>query len=198
MVKVNLLPADASKKKQIMSPTLLGKAMLFVGILTLFFFAGGIAVRVVNFFREKSMPQILSQYQQAQDLATKIRNIKAKENELNSEIEFLTRYLARDILWSETLAVLRNLIPEQVWLTQFSFEKQDTPNAPPAKLYMRGALIALGKEKPLEVLSMFVNKLKTDNELSKNFNSPVLTDSHNEMYNGKEIMVFSIELPLKK
>ncbi|MFH1076763.1 MAG: hypothetical protein V1753_08010 [Pseudomonadota bacterium] len=169
-----------------------------MGILTLFFFAGGIAVRMVNFFREKSMPQILSQYQQAQDLATKIRNIKTRENELHSEIEFLNRYLARDILWSDTLAVLRDLIPEQVWLTQLSFERADIQNAPLAKLYLRGGLIALGKEKPLELLSMFVNKLKTDNELSKNFNSPVLTDSHNEMYNGKEIMVFSVELPLRK
>lgn len=198
MVKVNLLPSDASKKKEMVSPTILGKAMLFVGILTLLFFVGGIALSVVNFLRAKSMPQILSQYQQAQDLATKIRTLKNNENELNGEIEFLNRSMTRDILWSDALARLRDLIPEQVWLTQLSFEKLQIQNAPPAKLYLRGGLIALGKESPLEILSIFVNKLKTDDELSKAFSNPVLTDSHNEMYNGKEIMVFSIELPLKK
>lgn len=149
-------------------------------------------------YRKKSLSHIISQYQQAEILVRKINVLKLEQNRLTQQLKLFNGYLKRDVLWSEKLSQLRNLIPQEVWLTELSFKKQPVKDSGSGNLYLKGGLILQEKTSSIGTLTNFINRLKEDQDFFADFDNLILADSQTETRKNIEIMTFIIEMPFKK
>ncbi len=199
MVKINLMPSEFARMRKSMPIELkLDKVLVFLFYFNLIFFLGGITLRLETMFRKIGLFRINREYQQAESLSKKIKALKRQQSELTAESEFLNRYLARDLLWSEKLKQLRSLMPREVWLSQLSFEKKTEKDSTTQTLSLKGSLLPSEELSPIGTLSRFVNKIKEDSAFIAEFDNPVLTDLRAEVYKNKEIMTFLIVMPFKE
>lgn len=199
MVKVNLLPTEPSGVRKTPSPRFnLNKVSIFLFSLSFIFLLAGIYLRIGTMYRKKNLYQITQEYKNTLDLTKKTEALKQEQNRLIGEINILNSYLKRDILWSEKLIQLRNLIPREVWLKQLSFEKKSVGSTYLSSLFLKGSLMPQDKSSPVGTLSMFVNKLKEDEAFFADFENLTLSDFRMETYKNIETMAFFIEMPFKK
>lgn len=199
MAKINLLPSEINKAKKAVGVQFSLEILLrFLLFLNLIVFLAGIYLRLNTMHRMKGLSSITNEYQQAENFTEKVKSIKQERKGLAGEIGLLNSYLKRDILWSEKLSHLSRLMPEEVWLTGFSFKKKSAKDSLKRNLYLKGALRAQEKSTPIATLSGFINQLKKDEVFSADFDNPALTDSKTETQDKVEIMAFAIEIPFKK
>lgn len=155
-------------------------------------------MRLETIFRTKNLSRITGQYQQAENVSRKMNMFRQEQIKLNRELNFLNGYLKKDILWSEKLSQLRNLIPQEAWLTELFFKKQFVKDSVSPILYLKGGLIPEGRASSIETLIKFINQLKEDQEFFADFDNLILADSQTETRKNIEIMTFIIEMSLKK
>jgi len=199
LVKVNLLPPEISKSKEIAFPALnIQRAPVFLFSLVIVFFLISISLRLMTMYQKKGLYDVTRQYQQAEELAKKNRILKQEQDKLIKECNLLEGYLKRNVVWSEKLSQLRNLIPKEVWLMYLSFEKKGIEDSALYSLYLRGGLISQDKTSPLGILSKFINQLKEDKAFFRDFDNPILTDLRTETRQNLEIMTFAVEIPFRK
>jgi hypothetical protein len=197
VVKVNLLSPGSTKEKNERVTKLVFKIIAVLAILAGIFLACGILLSLVNIYRSNRLPLINKEYEQAESFAKRIVELRKEKEILKEKLDFVERYLKRDILWSQKLAQLRKIIPNEVWLRQFYSEKTEIKDSVSTKLYLRGGLTGRPDATALEVLSLLVEQLQKDKDFSLNMGNPILTESRKDIYNSLEILTFSIEIPIK-
>ena len=198
MVKVNLLkPGSGAVKRAIMLQFGAGRLPKALFLLSLIVFLGSLALNFYTSLQKKNLSRIDDKYQQAEKIKEQIKALNIEKEQLIRGINLLGRYLKRDILWSDKLSQMRDLIPQEAWLTKLSFNKKSDKEGD-YSFYLSGGLISDSKVSPIGILSSFVNQLKANKEFSADFDIPVLTDLRSQNKDGLEVMVFSIEMPLKK
>ena len=199
MAKINLIPLEMRGLKQETPLSVnLGIALKILVALNIFFFAGGIALRFISWSRVKGLDLIVAEYQRAEGLSRKMHAIKQEQEKLSAELSSLKGHMKRDILWSEKLKQLSQIIPADVWLNSISFKRNPGKDSLKRVLSIKGSLRPLDKGSFIVVLSKFINVLKEDKVFLEDFESPVLTDSRTELQDGVEVMSFAIEMPFKK
>ena len=195
MAKINLLPPEAGKVKKDTAPVFsaraAGKLLLIVNILLI---AAAICLRVSAWQRSKSLTSVDSEYQQASIVNKKIHTLLQEQSKVLQEFNSLKRLAQRDILWYEELSRLPQIMPEEVWLTSFSFKKKSAKDSSRKILYLRGGLRPPKETSHIVILSKFINQIKEDPVFSADFDTPVLTDSKTENQDTTEIMSFSLEM----
>ena len=199
MVKVNLLPSELSGSGKAVYPAFNFRGLaVFLLFLNFTFLLSGIYLRIETIYRKKGLYRITDEYQQAEGLAKKIKALNKEQDKSTGELNFLNGYLKREVIWSEKLGQLRDIIPQEIWLKELSSEKISNKDSGFGNLYLKGALIPLDKAEPLGTLSRFINKLKEDNAFFIDFDNLILTDFRTETQGNIEIMTFAIQLPFKK
>jgi hypothetical protein len=158
----------------------------------------GIYLRIETIYRKKSLSNITQEYMQAEELTKKIKSLQQEGAKLNEEIDALSVYLRRNLLWSEKLAQLRSLIPKEVWLSRLSLEKKAVKDSSISSLFLKGSLIPQDRTSPIGTLSMFINGIKEDKAFFRDFDNLILSDFLTETYKKTEIMTFLLEMPIKK
>lgn len=197
MVKVNLLPHDLGGVKK--SSTVSGnlqKVPAFLLLIGFILLLVSIILWIESTYRKKNLETAIKEYKTAWELSVKIEDLKKEQKSLNSESSFLEGYLKRDFLWSEKLKQLSVLIPKEVWLKKLSLEKRQVKNAALNLFTLKGGLIPNENSTPLGTISLFVNRLKADKFFAADFENPVLSDFHSEVYKNTEITAFIIEMQL--
>lgn len=196
MVKVNLLkPELATVRNALTLKFGSGKLQRILLLFSLIIFLSGIVLMFYNYCQKSSLLKISSKYAEAEKLKKEVHSLTKEKEKLTSAISLLSGYLKREIIWSEKLDQMSDLLSQEAWLTKLSYENRSGSNA---SLNLSGGIIAQGKLSPIGILSDFVNQLKANKEFSADFDMPVLTDLRSETKSGAEIMVFSIEMPLRK
>jgi Tfp pilus assembly protein PilN len=148
-------------------------------------------------YRKKNLDVAIKEYKQAWELSKKIDVLKKEQKSLHGEVEILEGQLKRDFSWPKKLKHLSELVPKEVWLKQLFFEKKAFKDTHVSILTLKGGLIPQENSNPLATLTSFVNKLKADKFFSVDFENPVLSDFHSEVYKNIDITAFLIEMPLK-
>lgn len=198
MVKVNLLktkPIEAAKAIRFKSGD--GKAQKILLSISLIFFLIGVGLKIFVYRQQKSFSRISFQYVEAEKVKKKISVLTQEKDELASQLSLLGGYLKKEIIWSEKLNQMRNLIPQEAWLTKVSYEKKIGKDIT-SSFYLSGGIIVRGNINPIGVLSSFINQLKANKEFSVDFDNPILSDLRTGIKNNLEIMVFTIEMPLRQ
>jgi len=199
LVKVNLLSPELSPIRKATSLAFhLRNVPTILFSISLIFFMVGIYLRIETIYRKKSLSNITQEYMQAEELTKKIKSLQQEGAKLNEEIDALSVYLRRNLLWSEKLAQLRSLIPKEVWLSRLSLEKKAVKDSSISSLFLKGSLIPQDRTSPIGTLSMFINGIKEDKAFFRDFDNLILSDFLTETYKKTEIMTFLLEMPIKK
>ena len=197
MVKVNLLPYELGGAKKISTVSSnLQKVPAFLLLTSFILLLVSIVLFIESTYRKKNLETAIKEYKYAWDLSKKIDDLKKEQKALNADNSFLEGYLKRDILWSEKLKQLSVLIPKELWLKKLSLEKKTVKDGSLNVFTLKGGLIPQEGSTPLGTISLFVNGLKADKLFSVDFENPVLSDFHAEVYRNTEITAFVIEMPL--
>jgi Tfp pilus assembly protein PilN len=138
----------------------------------------------------QQLSAVSEHYEQIEAAIKKARVFMQEEEKAKEDLALLTSYLKRDLLWSDKLARLRDLVPDRVWFTKLSYEKDS--------LILNGNLIASAGMNLLSSLSSFINDLKGNEEFYSVFTNIILTYSSTQEEAQNLIMVFEIKLPFKK
>lgn len=204
MVKVNLLRPELGKVKRVGSSVSLprlrfGRLEKNIFLLALLFFILGVGLALHRLYLEKNFTQITNQYSKAAKARDEVSGLNKEKEKLNRQVYFLEGYLKREIIWSQKLEQMRNLIPPEVWLKKFSYEAkpaQDKYGGP--YLYLSGGLTPTKQTSAIGILSNFINQLKENKDFSRDFENPILSDVKTEVSNNVGVMSFVIEMPLGK
>ncbi|MFH1129010.1 MAG: hypothetical protein V1699_06360 [Candidatus Omnitrophota bacterium] len=198
MVKINLLKTKPTQvRKAIRFNFGSGKAQKILLSISLIFFLIGAGLRIFVYRQQKNFSRVSSQYVEAEKVKEKIRVFTQEKDELDSRVSLLSGYLKKEIIWSDKLNQMRNLIPQEAWLTKVSYEKKIGKDAS-SSFYISGGMMVKGNISPIGILSSFVNQLKADKEFSADFDNPILSDLRTGIKDNLEIMVFTIEMPLRQ
>lgn len=196
--KINLLQSKLSKEKLSSSSIKFNIQLLPVVLFSLsgVFFLISLGFRMHIYLQEKGLQDIITQQQKINEIVEKTKLEKKEQAKMVDDIVLLKGCLKRGVVWSDKLMQLRGLIPDRVWLTQFSFQKESDKDSGAGKLSLKGGLLPEENKNPLETLSQFVNNLKSDAAFFSDFSNLVLVDSRTELKDQDEIMTFAIEMPL--
>ena len=199
MAKINLLPSERTSEKKSRGPALSVRTVLwFLLAANIIVILASLGIRVFAWQRLKGMGIIDSEYQQASAVSRKIQTIKQEQNKLTQELGALEKLAQRNVLWSEELSRLPQIMPEEVWLTSFSFRSKSLKGQEDKTLYLKGGLRPPPETIPMVVLSKLINQLKEDPLFSADFDAPVLTESKTEKRDTEDIMTFAIEMSYKQ
>jgi len=196
--KINLLRSSLSKEKFSFSSIEFNLQLLPVVLFLLsgIFFLFSLGLNIHIFLQKKGLENIIAQQKKINEIVENTKLEKAKQQMLRDDIALLKGYLKRNVVWSDKLSQLRGIIPERVWLTQFSFQEKRDLDSGIGKLSLKGALFPDENNNPLETLSQFVNTLKSNAAFFSDFSNLVLVDSRTELKGSDEIMTFAIDMPL--
>jgi len=203
--KVNLLPPELRRTRRSVLPQLrIQGSPLSLIFLGLSFLAVGIFLDAVGLYQKKEFKRLNTQYNQQyrhlEDLAKKKDALEQKLNRITLELNLLSGYLERDLVWSDKLNQLRNLFFKEVWLTELYFEKKGAKakETEEGNLYLKGGLAPQRKSSPIGTLSRFITQLKEDKAFFSDFDNLTLTDFKTDRRNNTEITNFTIRMSFKK
>jgi hypothetical protein len=198
MAKVNLLKAEIGGiSTSFVSKLPFGRLQKILLMLTGVSLLIGLLISVHTFYLKSSLKNISSEYREAEKMKKEIGVLHRQKDLLEKNIVQLSALLNRDVLWSSKLEQLRQIIPQEVWLRELSFEKRRGEGKVPT-LLLTGALVPGPDMNAIATLSHFINRLKENKEFSGDFGNPALSDVRSETREKTEIMNFSIEMPLEK
>lgn len=199
MAKINLLPSEETREKKKKGPAFSVRTVLWLLLAAnSIVILASLGIMAFAWQRSKSLTSIDSEYQQASIANKKIQILQQEQSKAQQEFNSLKRLAQRDILWYEELSRLPQIMPEEVWLTNFSFKKKSTKDPSRKILYLEGGLRPPKETSHIVILSKFINQLKEDPVFSADFDNPVLTDSKTENQDNAEIMSFSLEMSFRE
>ncbi|PIQ88511.1 MAG: hypothetical protein COV72_07735 [Candidatus Omnitrophica bacterium CG11_big_fil_rev_8_21_14_0_20_42_13] len=200
MENINLLPADLAPPG--FSPeavSVIRRAALVLGLILFVLLFIGIILRFEVNRKNKILSDIMGKIKESDLLAENIEDLRARAGILQDELNNIKGYLYGGLVWSRKLRELSLVMPDEVWLGQLSFKMvfDDRAGAGGQFLNLKGALVPLKGESPIDTLSAFVNKLKQDTGFFEDFSELLITDIRMSEKNKVDTMNFEIRLTIK-
>lgn len=201
-VKMNLLAAW-QKSKQLRNPSVsqrnqISLSSLLSGVkLNPFVAASAALVLLVSYIQGASnraaLEKDLSSVLVARPIIPKV-NAEATIEELEQiksqdkqDISVMDSLVRKQLFLTPHLAAIPELIPEGMWLEDFSFTNFDKP-----EFTLKGMVYLGNNNKELELIDNFLSLLKKDRNFSKNFKQIALISVESRDYKDKPVTYFTI------
>ena len=192
-MKINLLPEEEAvkslDKQEIIKKMVSGAlcVIAFVALLNLYF---TLSLKI----RSAQLRDLEQKYQEYISLEKQARALLKKTNDLERESTILDKFFPQHDFWSENLSELARLTPQEIWINKLTVDTQNKKEV----LKIQGTLFTLQTdERLISVLNRFIKALRNDRELFKNFLDIILVDVKTTTTQGKEVLKFNLELPVK-
>lgn len=217
MQKVNLLPSELASVG--INPEVafcMRRSAIILAVLAVVLILAGVGIRV-EFNREvKVLADISAKVKEKDLIAEGIEDLKDRESQSAKELDDVNAYLNPGLMWSKKLIQLGLIMPEEVWVEKLTYKREYTSRGGlPAKgprpkgagndedekkefVNLSGALIPAKDLPPINTLSGFVNKLKSEKEFFSDFDDLLITDVKTAKKDKLEVMGFEIRLVLKR
>ncbi len=190
MALINLLPRTKHKKEQtakkIAAP---GKFPIIIPFITtsiLILLLCGLSLDAVR--KNKLLTSLEIKLKNTSKEKSRIDELNKTASSLESELSFYKDHCERKILWPDTLEAIRNAIPQQIWLTQLSTEKKETP-----VLIIKGSAVSMVEAEIIDAISEFAEGLKAPIRL-KNMLSEIKVGALNAERRGNlNLMNFTLQ-----
>ena len=176
------------KRREILFTRILFFSIICVGVVTL------LSYFLLNIWEDKGrkiLTKIVGDREEARRAAKRIDNLKFLLNHLEKEWEVYKNFSSREVIWHEKLSQLQKIIPEEMWIKEFSFDILQ------GKLSLKGALINLTNKNLTYFLGEFVNNIK-NTAFFKGFKKVILSKVRRHQEKNFEIMDFDLDFVLKK
>ena len=188
---INLLSNEVKQKvlrrrREILFTRILFFLIICVGILAL------VSYFLLNMWENRSrkiLTKIVGDREEARRAAKRIDDLKFSLNHLEKEWKIYKNFSSRKIIWHEKLSQLQKIIPEEMWIREFSFDILQ------GRLSLKGALINLTNKNLTYFLGEFVNNIK-NTAFFKGFRKVMLSKVRRRQEENFEIMNFELDFIL--
>ena len=188
---INLLSNEVKQKvlrrrREILFTRILFFLIICVGILAL------VSYFLLNMWENRSrkiLTKIVGDREEARRAAKRIDDLKFSLNHLEKEWKIYKNFSSRKIIWHEKLSQLQKIIPEEMWIREFSFEILQ------GRLSLKGSLINLTNKNLTYFLGEFVNNIK-NTAFFKGFRKVMLSKVRRRQEENFEIMNFELDFIL--
>lgn len=121
----------------------------------------------------KTLASLRAQVDDLQSDHRELNTLRNKKAELVDIITFYVSVTQHDVVWSEKLRLIRQLIPSEVWLNSIStdggFRGRRRREALKRGLSIRGSAVSTTEPQIIESIMRFVTDLKEDASFNKDF-----------------------------
>lgn len=150
----------------------------------------------VNYFK-KQLFEIETNWKNAEPLLKERDSLVARRQDLGNFLLLLKQGFKRDILWSQKLSALTYLVPDEVWLRQINFTKDELGRQ---QLGISASVSYLRTdEELLAKINAFVEDIRKDKSFFKEFQDISLLEINKTRGPAQEnIMEFKLVLSLKQ
>jgi Tfp pilus assembly protein PilN len=107
-----------------------------------------------------------------------------------SDIELLSELQSRGVFWTRKLAAVAKHLPDNYWITNFSFSGED--------LHIHGFGFISKNQEQLLVLDEYLNRLKADTTFSDTFKNLYLNSATRQEGSGSPQVAFDLSASLPK
>jgi len=188
---INLLSNEVKQKvlrrrREILFTRILFFLIICVGILAL------VSYFLLNMWENRSrkiLTKIVGDREEARRAAKRIDDLKFSLNHLEKEWKIYKNFSSRKIIWHEKLSQLQKIIPEEMWIREFSFDILQ------GRLSLKGSLINLTNKNLTYFLGEFVNNIK-NTAFFKGFRKVMLSKVRRRQEENFEIMNFELDFIL--
>jgi len=152
------------------------------------------AVFIQGFYKRISLEREL---ENIQGLRPKVLSVDPKnsydelkkiDSEYKSKIDTMDKLTRKQLYLTEQLDAIPRVIPENIWLTGFSFERKEDRG----DLTLRGIIYLGDSNKELELLNLFISRLKEDASLGKYFKNIIIDSIDNNQIGEITVTQFTI------
>lgn len=180
MVQISLLPIAEKKKGK-------RKAELKIKLKPLIFFLSAELLAIIAVWamlgirlaaQEKQLIQLDGQLKSSKFSLQKLDKLKEDKKQLIHKLEFMDRYLKREVLWAQNLNRLSNLVLPGIWLKNvvLRIKKEDHLHKY-EKLNINGSSVSIQHEEMIDLIGGFMAALKNDQVFSEQFSEIKLISS---------------------
>ena len=144
--------------------------------------------------REKRIAQLDKELTSLKPTLQKVDKLKKDKEVFSRRLKFMDENIKRDILWSESLNRLSNLVPPGIWLKEMVLrtQKKEALNIYD-KLDINGSAISLSGQEMIDLIGGFMTLIKRDEVFSKQFSEIKLISSQRIKKDSKiEVMDFKL------
>lgn len=190
---INLLRSEIKqkvlrKRREILFTRILFFSIVCVGIVSF------LSYFLLNIWEDKGrkiLTKIVGDREEARRAAKRIDDLKSLLNHLEEEWKIYKTLSLRKVSWCEKLSQLQRIIPEEMWIREFSFDILQ------GRLSLKGALINLTNKNLTYFLGEFVNNIK-NTAFFKGFRRVMLSKVRRRQERDFEIMDFDLDFVLKE
>ncbi len=189
---INLLSSEIKqkvlkKRKEILLTRILFFLIVCVGIVAL------VSYLLLNVWEDKGrkiLTKIVGDREEARRAAKRIDDLKSSLSHLEEEWKIYKNFSSRRVIWHEKLSQLQKIIPEEMWIREFSF------NIAREEVSLKGSLINLTNKNLTYFLGEFVNNIK-NTAFFKGFKKVILSKVRRRNKENFEIMDFNLDFILR-
>ncbi|OQX86806.1 MAG: hypothetical protein B6D55_05130 [Candidatus Omnitrophica bacterium 4484_70.2] len=174
------------KRREIIFTRVLFFLTICIGIVAL------VSYFLLNVWENKDrriLTKIVGDREEARRASKKIDDLKSLLSYLEEEWKIYKNFSSRKLIWHEKLSQLQEIIPEEMWIKEFSFDILQR------KLSLKGALINLTDKNLTYFLGKFVNSIKTT-AFFEGFKKVILSKVRRRQKKNFEIMDFDLDFIL--
>lgn len=199
MATINLLP-EAEKHKKVLKeegvkiPLKIPKPFLLVlppFILLFFIILAGLAFQVKS--KKNSIAALDKKLSNLKASYQEIETLNKRKKELSDRLAFYQGLFENNILWSEKLSLINNVLPSQVWLTSIYTETK-----PNRILVIKGSATSSVESEIIDSISEFVDQLKKEPSFTKDIGEIKMGSLISEKKGNLSVMNFSLLCRLKQ
>jgi Tfp pilus assembly protein PilN len=198
-MQINLLPDQLKKKIAYSLIRDLKKIFLYFFILWVCLAVVSVSfVLKINGLKKK-INKIEGEWNATVPLIKERDELAKRKQDLDKFLVFIKQNLRKGISWSEKLVKLSDIVPEEIWLNEFSLKKQKQKTSESSSLVILGSISYLATdEEMLGKINDFIEAIKKDKAFFKDFENLSIPDI--QKAKGKDVertMNFKLDLSLK-
>jgi len=202
MAIINLLPqlpgktrskTPAGKLPKFSLPK--NKLLLFVPVAVIFAIAGIklLALSHLVMTKEATRVSLQKKVDSLQGVYKEIKDLSDKKTQAQGEVSFFESAYKNNIAWSEKLESINRLIPQQIWLTSISLERQGNGR----NLVIRGISTSFIEAEMISSITQYADRLEKESSFGKNFEDVKVGQLQTEKRGTLNIMNFVLYCKLR-
>lgn len=195
MVQINLLSISVKKKGKLklglkikLGPVIFTLVAVMLAIIITWAMLG---MQLSG--KQKKLSRLDEQLKSLEFTLQKLDRLNKNKGQLQRKLEFMEQQLKGEILWSENLNRLSNLVPAGIWLKKMVlYSKKEDHLDKYDKLDINGSAVSLLPAEMIDLIGGFMSALEKDEVFSKQFSEIKLISSQRRTVGKNEVMDFKL------
>lgn len=189
MIEINLLPEELRLKKIKMAPPgaeNIPVPQIIIGVIVILIIAH-VSVFLLSVSARGGLAKLNKAWNSDAPKQKEIVSLQNELQEAEEKVKAVRDLSQKRVNWPMILNKLSDIVPNDIWFSDMSFEKRNNGNILSIQGFAKDA-----SQIGTDSIVKFVNTLKADNEFTSYFRKIEVTGIQNRLYAQKEVRGFTL------